>query len=142
MFSKHIRRIAMTVHRKHIVVQLLFFIALAVMGADIALRYFVFGSEALYQYVVLGVLVTFFGIGLWLYRRPDPQEVIVTERELKLTKTLLYAAIVAYLLNMLVTPSFQEASGIVAGIASAAMVGVSITGIIVQLGILRKPKRL
>lgn len=131
----------MSVHRKHIVVQLLFFIALAVMGADIALRHFIFGDEALYQYVVLGVLVTFFGIGLWLYRRPDPHEVIVTERELKLTKTLLYAAIVAYLLNMLVAPSFQEASGIVAGIASAVMVGVSLAGMMVQLDIMRKPKR-
>lgn len=127
----------MVVYRKHVIVQLVLFVAFALMGVDIFLGHFVFAGNDAYPIVVLVVLLFFFGGGLYLYKKKDDRTVVITAIEMKIVKIVLYTAIGIYLLEMILSGSIEKGKDLVIMTAAILLTLTALFGVIIQTRILK-----
>ena len=127
----------MNVYRKSLMIQFLLFIVFFVMGAFVIAEHFLSESLPWIGFVLLAFLVIFGVYGIMLYKKEDLRVSVITQKELKTLKYLLYAYFAVYILEVFLSTNEnidQELKAIGIG---AVLMGIALTGAIIQYRILR-----
>lgn len=128
----------MNVYRKSLIVQLLMFIVFFVMGVNVIVQYYIGQSFPIYNFLVLGLLILFGVGGFLIYRKASNDIQVITPKELKTLKILLYVYLFAYIAEMLLSGLDQIPTEIVKiGFGSLLMI-VALVGIYIQYQLLKK----
>lgn len=128
----------MNVYRKSLAIQLLMFIVFFVMAINIIIQFYVAQSFPAYSFIILGVLVLF-GVGGFIYYKKATDEItVITPKELKTLKTLLYIYLFIYIGEMLLSGFDQVPTEVVKLTFGSVLIIVSLIGIYIQLKLLSK----
>ena len=131
----------MNTYRKSLVIQLLMFIVFFVMGASVILQYYVAETFSAYSYIVLGVLVGFGVLGFIIYKKSSDEIAVITPKEFKTLKTLLYIYLFIYVGEMLLSGMESMPQDLVAIILGSALCIVASVGVFIQYNILKQKSR-
>ncbi len=128
----------MNVYRKSLIIQLIMFIVFFVMAVNIIVQFYIGQSFPIYNFLVLGLLVLFGIGGFLIYRKASNEIQVITPKELKTLKTLLYVYLFAYIGEMLLSGLEQLPTELVKiGFGSILMV-VALIGIFIQYQLLKR----
>jgi hypothetical protein len=128
----------MNVYRKSLSIQLLMFIVFFVMAVNIIIQFYVGDSFPAYSFIILGVLVLF-GVGGFLYYRKATDEItVITPKELKTLKMLLYIYLFVYIGEMLLSGFDQIPTEIIKLVFGSILMIVALIGIYIQYKLLFK----
>ncbi|MBE0700470.1 MAG: hypothetical protein IH571_02175 [Acholeplasmataceae bacterium] len=127
----------MQVYRKSLMVQMLLFVAFLMMGANVLITYFLAVQYPWIIYVLLGVLIAIAVIGFLIYKKQDQSTVVITEKEVKTIKYLLYGYFVIYILNMILSTQATLNQTAIVVIISSVLMLIAVAGLYIQLKILR-----
>ncbi|MCD4826880.1 MAG: hypothetical protein K8Q99_03785 [Acholeplasmataceae bacterium] len=126
----------MNTYRKSLVIQLLMFVVFFVMGANVIVQYYVTESFPAYNYVVLGILVLFGVFGYLYYKKATNEIAVITPKEFKTLKILLYSYLFAYIVEMVATGIESLPKDIVAISLGSVLCLIATIGIFIQYKIL------
>ena len=127
----------MNVYRKSLIVQLLMFIVFLIMVVNIIVQFYVEETFSFYNYLVLGILVLF-GIGGYIiYKKSSLEIQVITPKELKTLKTLLYAYLFVYIAEMLLSGLEQVPTEIIKIVFGSLLIIIALGGIFIQYKLLR-----
>ncbi len=93
----------MNVYRKSLVVQLMLFIIFFIIGANVIVNHYLRESAPWIAYVIVALLVAFGVLGFIIYKRPDTRVSIVTPREMKVLRYILYGYFFIYIVQMILS---------------------------------------
>ncbi len=128
----------MNVYRKSLSIQLLMFIVFFVMAVNIIIQFYVGQSFPAYSFIILGVLVLF-GVGGFIYYKKASDEItVITPKELKTLKTLLYIYLFVYIGEMLLSGFDQIPTEVIKLGFGSILIIVSFIGIYIQYKLLAK----
>lgn len=128
----------MNVYRKSLIVQLLMFIVFIIMGVNVIVQYYIGQSFPVYNFLVLGLLVLFGIGGFLIYRKASNEIQVITPKELKTLKILLYVYLFAYIGEMLLSGLEQIPTEIVKISFGALLIVVALIGVFIQYQLLKK----
>lgn len=128
----------MNVYRKSLIVQLLMFIVFIIMGVNVIVQYYIGQSFPVYNFLVLGLLVLFGIGGFLIYRKASNEIQVITPKELKTLKILLYVYLFAYIGEMLLSGLEQIPTEIVKISFGALLIVVAFIGVFIQYQLLKK----
>lgn len=128
----------MNVYRKSLIVQLLMFIVFIIMGVNVIVQYYIGQSFPIYNFLVLGLLVLFGIGGFLIYRKASNEIQVITPKELKTLKILLYVYLFAYIGEMLLSGLEQIPTEIVKISFGALLIVVAFIGVFIQYQLLKK----
>jgi hypothetical protein len=128
----------MNTYRKSLVIQLLMFIVFFVMGANVIINFYVTEIFPAYNYIILGVLVLFGIFGYLLYKRSSNEIAVITPKEFKTLKRLLYTYLFVYIGEMLASGLESLPKDIVAIVFGSLLCIIASVGIFIQYKILEK----
>lgn len=128
----------MNVYRKSLIVQLLMFIVFIIMGVNVIVQYYIGQSFPIYNFLVLGLLVLFGIGGFLIYRKASNEIQVITPKELKTLKILLYVYLFAYIGEMLLSGLEQIPTEIVKISFGALLIVVALIGVFIQYQLLKK----
>ncbi len=127
----------MNTYRKSLIIQLIMFVVFLVMAINVTVQHYVLEQFPAYSYIVLGVLVLFGVAGFLFYKKASNEMAVITPKELKTLKTLLYVYLFLYIGEMLLSGIDNMPKDIIAiGFGSLLSI-VAITGIVIQYQILK-----
>jgi polyferredoxin len=127
----------MKVYRKSLIIQLMLFMVFFIMGAYVIAEYYLLSSNRWLGYVLLGVLLSFGIFGFYFYKKGNQDVSVITEKEMKTIKYLLYGYFGVYILEIFlstVNSINQEMLAIAVGVILTA---IAIYGIFIQYRILK-----
>lgn len=128
----------MNTYRKSLIIQLLMFIVFLIMAINVVVQHFVIEQFPAYSFIILGVLVLFGIFGFIFYKKAPTEMAVITPKELKTLKTLLYVYLFLYIGEMLLSGIETLPRDImVIGFGSLLSI-VAIVGIVIQCKILQK----
>ncbi len=122
----------MQIYRKGLKVQMLLFGVFGFMGIHVVLTHFYQETYPWLMYLGLIVLVVSFFIGLMIYRSKDQSVSVITPKEVKTIKYLMYGYFVIYLIRLLLTNRIEFNQDIVQIASGALLVLIALYGILVQ----------
>lgn len=128
----------MNVYRKSLIVQLIMFIVFIIMGVNVIVQYYIGQSFPVYNFLVLGLLVLFGIGGFLIYRKASNEIQVITPKELKTLKILLYVYLFAYIGEMLLSGLEQIPTEIVKISFGALLIVVAFIGVFIQYQLLKK----
>ncbi|MFA5470810.1 MAG: hypothetical protein WC219_02080 [Acholeplasmataceae bacterium] len=128
----------MNVYRKSLIVQLLMFIVFIIMGVNVIVQYYIGQSFPVYNFLVLGLLVLFGIGGFLIYRKASNEIQVITPKELKTLKILLYVYLFAYIGEMLLSGLEQIPTEIIKISFGALLIVVALIGVFIQYQLLKK----
>ncbi|BCR36355.1 hypothetical protein [Mariniplasma anaerobium] len=126
----------MNTYRKSLVIQLLMFVVFFVMGANVIISFYVVDTFPAYTYVILGVLVLFGVFGYLYYKRSSNEIAVITPKEFKTLKRLLYSYLFIYIGEMLASGLESLPKDIVAIVFGSLLCIIAIVGVVIQYKIL------
>lgn len=126
----------MNTYRKSLVIQLLMFVVFFVMGANVIINFYVSETFPAYNYIILGVLVLFGVFGYLFYKRSSNEIAIITPKEFKTLKRLLYVYLFVYIGEMLASGLESLPQEIVAIVFGSLLCIIASVGIFIQYKIL------
>jgi polyferredoxin len=127
----------MKVYRKSLIIQLMLFMVFFIMGAYVIAEYYLLSSNRWLGYVLLGVLLSFGIFGFYFYKKGNQDVSVITEKEMKTIKYLLYGYFGVYILEIFlstVNSINQEMLAIAVGVI---LMAIAIYGIFIQYRILK-----
>ncbi len=98
----------MNVYRKSLVVQLILFIVFFVIGANMIITFYLSDLIPWIGYVLIAVLVGLGVVGFRIYRKPDTRISIVTQKEMKVVRYLLYGYFIVYILQLILSSIYND----------------------------------
>ena len=126
----------MNTYRKSLAIQLLMFVVFFVMGANVIIQYYVSESFPAYNFVILGVLVLFGVFGFLYYKRSTNEIAIITPKEFKTLKILLYSYLFVYIAEMVTSGIESLPNDIVAIVLGSLLCIIASIGVFIQYKIL------
>lgn len=130
----------MNVLRKSLVVQTLVFVLFFFMGIYIILEYYLQDQFDWIGFVLLGLFVVFGVIGFLLYRKKDNRISVITEKELKTIKYLVYGYFGIYILEILLSGVENLNKELLAIVTGVLLMIIAATGFFIQYRILKIKK--
>ena len=130
----------MNVLRKSLVVQTLVFVLFFFMGVYIIAEYYLQDQFDWIGFVLLGLFVIFGVIGFLLYRKKDNRISVITEKELKTIKYLVYGYFGIYILEILLSGVENLNKELLAILTGVLLMVIAATGFIIQYRILKIKK--
>ena len=127
----------MKVYRKSLIIQLMLFMVFFIMGAYVIAEFYLLSSHRWLGFVLLGVLLGFGIFGFYFYKKGNQDVSVITEKEMKTIKYLLYGYFGVYILEIFlssVKSINQEFLAIATGII---LMAIAIYGIFIQYRILK-----
>ena len=127
----------MKVYRKSLIIQLMLFMVFFIMGAYVIAEYYLLSSNRWLGYVLLGVLLSFGIFGFYFYKKGNQDVSVITEKEMKTIKYLLYGYFGVYILEIFlstVNSINQEMLAIAVGVI---LMAIAVYGIFIQYRILK-----
>ena len=91
----------MNVYRKSLVVQIMLFMIFFIIGANVIINYYLRESMPWIAYVVVVLLVAFGVLGFVIYRKPDDRVSVITPKEMKTIRYMLYGYFFVYIMQMI-----------------------------------------
>lgn len=127
----------MNVYRKSLMIQFLLFTVFFVMGAFVILEHFL--SESLpWIGIALLVFLIIFGIyGFMLYKKEDQRVSVITQKELKTLKYLLYGYFAVYVLEVFLSNSDSIDKDLLSIGIGIVLMGIACVGGFIQYRILK-----
>lgn len=127
----------MNVYRKSLMIQFLLFTVFFVMGAFVILEHFL--SESLpWIGIALLVFLIVFGIyGFMLYKKEDQRVSVITQKELKTLKYLLYGYFAVYVLEVFLSNSDSIDKDLLSIGIGIVLMGIACVGGFIQYRILK-----
>lgn len=126
----------MNTYRKSLVIQLLMFVVFFIMGANVIIEYYVIESFPAYNYVILGVLVLFGVYGYLYYKKATNEIAIITPKEFKTLKILLYSYLFVYIVEMVTSGIASLPKDVTAIVLGSLLCIIASIGIFIQYKIL------
>lgn len=126
----------MNTYRKSLVIQLLMFIVFFVMGANVIINFYVSEVFPAYNYIILGVLVLFGIFGYLFYKKSSNEIAVITPKEFKTLKRLLYIYLFVYIGEMLASGLESLPKDIVAIVFGSLLCIIASVGVYIQYKIL------
>jgi hypothetical protein len=127
----------MKVYRKSLVIQLLLFVVFFLMGAYVIAEHYLIADYQWLGYVLLGMLITFGVIGFYLYKKGDQRISVITEKEMKMIKYLLYGYFGIYILEIFLGSVKSINQDYLAIATGVILMGIALYGIYIQYKILK-----
>lgn len=127
----------MKVYRKSLVIQLLLFVVFFLMGAYVIVEHFLAAENQWLGFVLLGLLVAFGIIGFYLYKKGDQRVSVITEKEMKVLKYLLYGYFGVYILEIFLGTVESINKDVVAIVTGSILMLIALYGIFIQYRILK-----
>ena len=93
----------MNVYRKSLVVQMMLFMIFFIIGANVIINHYLRESMPWIAYIIVGLLVVFGVLGFVYYRKPDERVSVVTPKEMKIIRYMLYGYFGIYILQMILS---------------------------------------
>jgi hypothetical protein len=112
------------------------FVVFFVMGANVIINYYVSESFPAYNYIILGVLVLFGVFGYLFYKRSSNEVAVITPKEFKMLKRLLYIYLFVYIGEMLASGLESLPKDVVAIVFGSLLCIIATVGIYIQYKIL------
>lgn len=126
----------MNTYRKSLVIQLLMFVVFFVMGANVIINFYVSEAFPAYNYIILGVLVLFGIFGYLFYKKSSNEIAVITPKEFKTLKRLLYIYLFVYIGEMLASGLESLPKDIVAIVFGSLLCIIASVGVYIQYKIL------
>lgn len=127
----------MKVYRKSLVIQLLLFIVFFLMGGYVIVEHFLAATNQWIGFVLLGLLVVFGILGFYLYKKGDQRVSVITEKEMKLIKYLLYGYFGVYILEIFLGTVKSLDKDLIAIATGSILMIIALYGIFIQYRILK-----
>ena len=127
----------MKVYRKSLVIQLLLFVVFFLMGAYVMVEFYLLSDNRWLGIVLLAVLLTFGVIGFIIYKKSDQSVSIITEKEMKMIKYLLYGYFAVYILEIFLSSVRSINQEFLAITTSVILMSIAVYGIWIQYKILK-----
>ena len=127
----------MKVYRKSLVIQLLLFVVFFLMGAYVMVEFYLLSDNRWLGIVLLSVLLTFGVIGFMIYKKSDQSVSIITEKEMKMIKYLLYGYFAVYILEIFLSSVRSINQEFLAITTSVILMSIAVYGIWIQYKILK-----
>ncbi len=128
----------MNVYRKSLIVQLLMFVVFFVMAVNLIVQYYIGQSIPIYNFIILGILVLFGIGGFLIYRKASNEILVITPKEIKTIKVLLYVYLFVYIGEMLLSGLNQIPTEVVKIALGSVLMIVALIGIFIQYQLLRR----
>ena len=128
----------MNVYRKSLIVQLLMFVVFFVMAVNLIVQYYIGQSFPIYNFIILGILVLFGVGGFLIYRKASNEILVITPKEIKTIKVLLYVYLFVYIGEMLLSGLDQIPTEVVKIALGSVLMIVALIGIFIQYQLLRR----
>ncbi len=128
----------MNVYRKSLIVQLLMFVVFFVMAVNLIVQYYIGQSIPIYNFIILGILVLFGVGGFLIYRKASNEILVITPKEIKTIKVLLYVYLFVYIGEMLLSGLDQIPTEVVKIALGSVLMIVALIGIFIQYQLLRR----
>jgi len=128
----------MNVYRKSLIVQLLMFVVFFVMAVNLIVQYYIGQSFPIYNFIILGILVLFGVGGFLIYRKSSNEILVITPKEIKTIKILLYVYLFVYIGEMLLSGLDQIPTEVVKIALGSVLMIVALIGIFIQYQLLRR----
>ncbi len=128
----------MNVYRKSLIVQLLMFVVFFVMAVNLIVQYYIGQSFPIYNFIILGILVLFGIGGFLIYRKASNEILVITPKEIKTIKVLLYVYLFVYIGEMLLSGLDQIPTEVVKIALGSVLMIVALIGIFIQYQLLRR----
>ena len=130
----------MNIYRKNILIQLLMFIVFFIMGLNTILQHYLLDTFSAYTFIVLGVLILFGIFGYLLYKRSDDRILVISQKQLKMIRTILYIYLFTYIAEMVLSGIDNISVDIVKLIFGIALMMISCVGIYLNIKLLKTKK--
>lgn len=127
----------MKVYRKSLIIQLMLFMVFFIMGAYVIAEYYLLSSNRWLGFVLLGVLLSFGVFGFYFYKKGNQDISVITEKEMKTIKYLLYGYFGVYILEIFLSTVNSINQEILAIAVGVILMGIAIYGIFIQYRILK-----
>jgi len=127
----------MKVYRKSLIIQLMLFMVFFIMGAYVIAEYYLLSSNRWLGFVLLGVLLSFGIFGFYFYKKGNQDISVITEKEMKTIKYLLYGYFGVYILEIFLSTVNSINQEILAIAVGVILMGIAIYGIFIQYRILK-----
>lgn len=130
----------MKVYRKSLVIQLLLFTMFFAMGAYTLGIHYLGEAYPWIVYVIFGLLIVLAIVGFIIYRSSDNTVVVITEKELRTVRYLIYGYFAVYLLQMIISSRFDgkvDTLEIIALVSGVLLMTIAIIGVFLQYRVLR-----
>ncbi len=128
----------MNVYRKSLMIQFLLFTVFFVMGGYVILEYYFSQAYPWIGYALLAFLVVFGVYGFMLYRKEDQRVSVITQKELKTLKYLLYGYFFVYILEVFLSNNDKINQELLAIGVGVVLMGIAIVGSFMQYKILKE----
>jgi hypothetical protein len=112
------------------------FIVFFVMGVNVIIDFYVSETFPAYNYIILGVLVLFGVFGYLIYKKSSNEIAVITPKEFKMLKRLLYGYLFIYIGEMLASGLDSLPKDVVAIVFGSLLCIIASVGIYIQYKIL------
>jgi len=127
----------MNVYRKSLMIQFLLFTVFFVMGAFVILEHFLSKSLPWIGIALLVFLIVFGIYGFMLYKKEDQRVSVITQKELKTLKYLLYGYFAVYVLEVFLSNSDSIDKDLLSIGIGIVLMGIACVGGFIQYRILK-----
>ncbi len=128
----------MNVYRKSLMIQFLLFSVFFVMGGYVIVEYYLSQTYPWLGYALLAFLVVFGVYGFMLYRKEDQRVSVITQKELKTLKYLLYGYFFVYILEVFLSNNAKINQELLAIGVGVVLMGIAVVGGLIQYRILKE----
>ena len=127
----------MKVYRKSLIIQLLLFVVFFIMGSYVIVEHYLLSDYSWLGIVLLVVLLSFGILGFMIYKKSDQSVSVITEKEMKIIKYLLYGYFAIYILEIFLSSVKSINQEFLAIVTGVLLMGIASYGIWIQYKILK-----
>jgi hypothetical protein len=125
----------MQIYKKGLRVQILLFGIFVFMGLNIILNYYLLEDYPWISFLGFPLLIAAFVFGIIMYRSKDQSVSIITPKEVKTIKYLMYGYFLIYLVRLVIASNETMNQEIVSLISGIALMVIALIGIYIQIKI-------
>jgi hypothetical protein len=125
----------MQIYKKGLRVQILLFGIFVFMGLNIILNYYLLEDYPWISFLGFPLLIAAFVFGIIMYRSKDQSVSIITPKEVKTIKYLMYGYFLIYLVRLVIASNETINQEIVSLISGIALMAIALVGIYIQMKI-------
>ena len=128
----------MQIYKKGLRVQILLFGVFVFMGANIILNHYFLEQYPWISYLGFPILILTFAIGILMYRSKDQSVAVITPKEVKTIKYLMYGYFLIYLVRLVIGNNPELNLEIINLSAGILLMLIALVGIYIQLKIYKE----
>ncbi len=127
----------MKVYRKSLIIQLMLFMVFFIMGAYVIVEYYLLSNNQWLGIALLAVLISFGIFGFYFYKKGNQDVSVITEKEMKTIKYLLYGYFGVYILEIFLSTVDSINQEMLAIATGVLLMAIAVYGIFIQYRILK-----